>query len=341
MILVGNEESNTIDELDARIIRCLQLAPRTGFARVAAVLGVSEPTVARRYRRLTKDGSLRVKGVIDPRALGESSWQVRVRCRPQGTNALAQSLAARADVGWVAITAGGSEVFCAVRALSAAQRDDLLVHRLPRSTPVLGIEAAVMLHQYTSYVGHTIRAFQDVLSDSEIAALDAAPAPRKPTSRVRLEPHDEAILAVLARDGRASYAELASAAAISEGRAARALAALLAHGVVSVDVDIAPEVLGRTTRTAYWLRVTPALIDAAGAAFAAMPEVTFAAAISGPHNLYLSVVGRDLTAVYAFLHHRVGSVDGVRSVEVSPIMRQVKQAGSLMAGDRFVVSDHL
>jgi hypothetical protein len=71
------------------------------------------------------------------------------------------------------------------------------------------------------------------------------------------------------------------------------------------------------------------------AAFAAMPEVSFAAAISGPHNLYVGVMCRDLAAVY----DRIGSVDGIQAVEVAPIMRQVKQAGSLMTGGRFLVPD--
>jgi DNA-binding Lrp family transcriptional regulator len=134
------------DEL--RIIRALQLSPRSGFAHLGAVLGLSEQVVARRYRKLRRDGILRVFGAVDPTALGQYLWMVRVHCRPAGTEALGAALAGRPDVAWVALTAAGSEVLFSVRSLSAQQRDALLVRALPRATQVLDIEAAVVLHSF-------------------------------------------------------------------------------------------------------------------------------------------------------------------------------------------------
>ena len=52
-------ESAVLDHLDRQIVRALQIDPRAPFSRIAEVLGVSEQTVARRYRRLRGDGYLR------------------------------------------------------------------------------------------------------------------------------------------------------------------------------------------------------------------------------------------------------------------------------------------
>lgn len=65
-----------------------------------------------------------------------------------------------------------------------------------------------------------------------------------------------------------------------------------------------------------------------------MPEVGFVAAMSGRNNLYAVVQCRDLDELFEFASDRVGTLPGVDSSEVDPIHRQIKQAATLMAGDR-------
>src|ERR1700733_8117392 len=111
-------ETSVTDDLDLKIIRALQVDPRAGFSAIGEVLGVSEQTIARRFRRLRADGLLRVIALVSPRHLGQTEWIVRVTCRPGGTGALADALARRDDVSWVTLSAGGSEIDCSVRSLS-------------------------------------------------------------------------------------------------------------------------------------------------------------------------------------------------------------------------------
>src|ERR1700761_6731105 len=67
-------DSLALEPDDVRIIRALQVDPRVGFATMASVLGLSEPTIARRYRRMSRAGAIRVVGVVNPGALGQSLW---------------------------------------------------------------------------------------------------------------------------------------------------------------------------------------------------------------------------------------------------------------------------
>ena len=67
-------ESIVIDVLDRRIIQSLYVDPRAPFSRLAEVLGSSEQTIARRYRRLFDDRILRVVGQLDSQRLGQSDW---------------------------------------------------------------------------------------------------------------------------------------------------------------------------------------------------------------------------------------------------------------------------
>src|SRR5271169_1740601 len=101
-----------MEPIDRQIVQCLQYDGRAPFRRIADALGVSEQTIARRYRGLLADGALRVQVQPDERAAGRQRWFVRVQCRPDAADALADSMAGRDDVSWVSITSGGAEIIC-------------------------------------------------------------------------------------------------------------------------------------------------------------------------------------------------------------------------------------
>jgi DNA-binding Lrp family transcriptional regulator len=306
---------------------------------LAEVLGTSEQTVARRYRRMRRDGIVRVLGVRRPEGRGETAWVVRARCRPSGAPGLARALAQREDVSWVSIAAGAVEVVCSVRSPSARIREDLLVERLPRSSPVLGIEVAMVMQGYVPERSEPT--WLRALDSAQRAALTKlSEPPRDPpddqdTSRLRgPDAQDRALLARLAEDGRATYAELAAASDMTAGAARRRLRALLAAGVVYIDVDVSPGVLGRSVAAHLWATVRPGDLDAAGRRVAELPGVDYAAAITGEHNLLVSVTARDHRELYRLVTEGVGPLPGIGSLEVSPWSTVVKRAGTLVADGR-------
>ncbi|WP_327140486.1 Lrp/AsnC family transcriptional regulator [Nocardia sp. NBC_01327] len=321
---------------DLRLVRALQLAPRASFARLAEVVGVHERTAARRYRRLRRAGIVRIFGMVNPMAVGYQFWQVRVRCRPDASESLATALAARDDIAWVAVTAAGSEVSFSVRSLSAERRDLLLTRLLPRSAQVLDIEAAVVLHIFRGLSSRGWSSFGGALTAEEITLLTAEEVAEGEAAPIPLEPCDSAFFGVLAADGRATTAQLAEAAGISEGRAARRLAVLRQSRTLIIDLDLAHEVFGITVGAQIYFAVTPARLHEVGEALARLPEVGFAAALSGRHNLMASVACRDLSHLYAFMTADAGTLDAIVSMEVVPLARMVKQSGGLIADGRLV-----
>ncbi|MEU8513858.1 Lrp/AsnC family transcriptional regulator [Kitasatospora sp. NPDC048722] len=324
-----------------RIIRALQIAPRASFASIAAALGLTEATVNRRYRRLRADGVIRVAGVVNPGALGQSRWLVRLRCRPGSGPAIADALAGRDDVNWVALGSVGCEVTCATQSRTREQHDDLLGRRLPRTAAVLDINAFAMLRQFLGGRGHYWTALQGTLTPAEEAALGSGEPPFAEAPVVAREPllltlEDEKLLAALAADGRASLVDLATAAGLTPGRASRRLDTLLRHRAVHVDVEIAAPALGYHARANLWLRVHPSAVKAVGRALAQEPEIAFAAAVSGPWNVHAVAHCRDLDELFEFTSDRIGSLAGLQGMEVSPVLKLVKQAGTRLVGDRLV-----
>lgn len=319
---------------DLRLVRALQLAPRASFARIAEVIGMHERTASRRYRRLRREGILRIFGAVNPMAVGHQYWQVRVRCRPDASESLAAALAARDDIAWVGVTAAGSEVSFSVRSLSMEQRDLLLTRSLPRSAHVLDIDASVVLHVFLGLSSRGWSELEGLLTTEEVARLIENEAPEPDAIPVPLEPYDSAFFDALAADGRATTARLAAAAGISEGRAARRLATLIRTRTLVIDVDLAHEAFGFAVGAQIHFTVSPARLPEVGEALARLPEVGFVAAMSGRDNLMASVACRDLSHLYEFTTGRVGTLEGIVSMEVVPFARVVKQGGGTVVDGR-------
>jgi DNA-binding Lrp family transcriptional regulator len=329
-------ESAELDTLDLKIIQGLQVGPRLPFARIAEVIGVSEQTVARRYRRLRGDGIMRVVAMVNPRPLGQSDWFVRVGCRPGSATRLAEALARRDDVSWVTISAGGSELVCSVRSLTSRQRDDLL-QRLPAAGHVLTLTAHEIMHRFAGGIAQDWTGYGGPLAADQIAALTPPPAP-EPDGPVALTAGDGPLLAALGRDGRASYAALAGETGWTQGVAARRLELLRAAGVLYFDIDLATQLMGFASSAYLWLTAEPARLAEVGELLAGHAEVPFVSAITGASNLIAAVICRDTEALYRYVTTRIGAAPGVRQLEISPILRRVKQAGTWMDGPRLAVA---
>jgi DNA-binding Lrp family transcriptional regulator len=334
-------DSAVLEGLDRSLVRALQVHPRASYAQLGEVLGISEQTAARRYGRLRREGLVRVVGAVNPRALGQTGWMVRLRCRPDGTAKVAEALAQREDVSWVTINSGGAEVQFSLRSRSQEESEDLLVRRLPKTAPVIDVAASALMRVYPAGDWTGVR---EALSDEQVRLLACAAPPSaggllaavQPASAqaAALEPGDHTLLDLLAHDGRASYATLARASGLTVGRVMRRLDALQSGGVLYYDVDIAIAAIGPVVSASLWLQVPPDRLEPVGLALAQHDAVMFAAAISGDDNLVAVVMTDSLDALHGYLTSRLAGVEGISRYKLSPVMRRVKQAGAVTVGDR-------
>src|ERR1019366_8875106 len=138
-------ESISLDLLDRRIIHALYLDPRAPFSRLAEVLGSSEPTISRRYRRLFDDRILRVVGQLDSQRFGQYDWAVRIRCAPGSAPTVAAKLAQRPDTSWVQLTSGGTEIFSMIHSRDGEQRTPVLLSQLSVGRQIVDYGAQLLL----------------------------------------------------------------------------------------------------------------------------------------------------------------------------------------------------
>lgn len=322
-------ESITVDDLDRQLAQCLGVDGRASFSAIAEVLGVSDQTVARRYRRLRSAGVLRVVGLKYPKSAGYTNWFLRLRCVPGSGEAIAAALAKRDDTAWVQLLSGDTEVLCSLR--GDADGTESLLTRIPRSGRIVAVTTYSQLHMFTG--GPDALGFMDVLPASRVASLRVAAthARQQPAAPEETAGElDAALLAALALDGRTPYADLATATGWSETTVRRRLDHLRDLGHLYFDLEVDIPTFGFRSSAWLWLSVPPSHLADAGTALAKFPEVAYVTATTGPANLAACVICRDEESLYEFLTAKVGALPGVERVETAPIIRTVKQASPVM-----------
>ncbi len=312
------------DELDRKLVHALQIDGRAAFSTIAEVLDVSDRTIARRYARLRAIGAVRVIGSVDPTTLGAAQWFLRIRCAPTTSIPLAETLARRPDTSWVGITAGGTEVTCAVR--TETDSETLLLTKIPGTSQVKSVIAYSVLHPF--YGGpDSLVAKLGSLDTEAIERLRPPPMPLR-LGPVRLNDGDRRLLATLAADGRTQVEQLAAATGWSPTTVRRRTVELRERGVLYLDIDYDERLLGAGNRTLLWLSVLPSHLEQVGATLAEHPEIAFAAATTGPTNLCASAVCANQRELYRYLTTRVAALPSITHVETATMIRTVKRAAN-------------
>ncbi|GAA3141438.1 Lrp/AsnC family transcriptional regulator [Nonomuraea roseoviolacea] len=316
-----------MDDVDRALVHALHIDGRAPFSRVAEVLDVSPQTVTRRYRRLRREAGLRVVGLADHGRSGHTQWVVRLSTTPAAARPLAHSLARRADTSWVKLTSGGTEIFAMVHAPDATSPP--LLHDVPRRSGITAVSAHCVLHTYLGGPAAWHGRLQTLdPGQRELLRPALPPAVAGPP---RLTEGDHALIDALRHDGRAPHADLAAVTGWSQATVARRLADLRARGALFFDVEIDASAYGVTTQALLWMAVAPGDLDRVATALAGHHELATVIATTGSTNLLACALCSGPADLHRYLVHRLGALDGVRTLETAPVHATLKAAGHLPA----------
>src|SRR5277367_6732538 len=325
---------NVTDVADRQLLHALGVNGRASFRLIASVIGVSEQTAARRYRRLREAGLVRVLMLPAPNP-ADRGQLVRLEVQPQSVRGVADALARRPDVSWLRLMNAGAEIMFGVRARTPADRDALLLDQLPRTGRVLRTTVYSVLHHFRTPEEADWAGFPDALDSQQRRQL-WVDLPERPS--MRTDNGDHAIVEELAVDGRATYARLAQVSGMSESAAARRLELLVSSGALYSDVDIPPELLGYPAGATLYLEVTPSRVPEVGTLLAAHRQTAFVAAVGGSANIIAAIRCRDVAEIYEYVTATLGRVNGIEHVEVSTVARTIKHARSITDEHRLTAS---
>jgi DNA-binding Lrp family transcriptional regulator len=319
-------EGVRLTELDRRLVAALQLNGRASWTQVARAIGAPESTVARRGQQLIESGLVGVTGVLDHLRCGLGiSLQVRMRCRPGTANGVAQALAELPETRFVTVVTGSADLAAEVVVADHHDVTRVLVDDLPRPDDVVETESMVVVRKFSA-----VEEWDTGLLTSDAVAqlrpVHARTGHREWSEPERLTEQEFAIARLLAADGRASYAQLASGAGVSESTAARRVDSLVRRGCLRFRTLFETRLIGLDVEFMQWLAVEPGELENVGAQLVKHPSTQYVSATTGRFNLCLHGVLPGYGDLYRYLTDVVGALPGVRTADMTLQARTLKRA---------------
>lgn len=283
-----------VDDADRAILEAVLADPGIGTGQLAELVGLSAANVSRRLARLGRCGVLRVIGRTAP-GFGQRTPRLdRVHGAPEALDALAARARSSAGVTWVRASRDRTQLMVG----STGTSGELVpVVAGACSDPALRVECHELLHVWTT----------------RPAAL-AAPRP--------LDALDQALLEVLADNGRMTSASLGARLGVDATTAARRRHRLTEEGVLYLEAVVHPAALGQEGDCMVWLEVAPGHVRRLGARLRAQPVTRFVAATSGDTQLVVTI-GVPCGGTVLDLVDGVLADESVRGLDVVPLHQGV------------------
>ncbi|WP_197508788.1 Lrp/AsnC family transcriptional regulator [Mycobacterium sp. 1081908.1] len=319
---------NGPDELDLALLDALHTNPRATFDDLGRVLGISGPTVARRWRKLATAGLAWVSSAFGP-AMSLVGGLLLAECEPGAAPSVAKQLASVPQVFSVHITTGRYNVYALVLAADDMRLAHLLVDALPRTVGIRAVETASVVHLFSGV-------------DWRLGAISAAQTkevakPAGPSVPRQFDDFDRQIYLALQSDGRMSYRDLAANVGTTELVARRRTQLLVRSQTLTFRTDFARAAAGWPISVVLLLRVDADVAVAdVGRELAAWPEIRVCAAVlGGDAQLFVTVQVHHLSAMEGIFSRLREACPGLVVLTSRVVQRPVKSYGRLLTTDGF------
>lgn len=134
-----------VDEIDAELIRHLQVDGRRPYTQLAKEVGLSEAAVRQRVQRLLEQGVMQIVAVTDPLQLGLLR-QAMVLIKVEGdVREVAAELEKFDEVDYLVLTAGAVDILAEVFVPDDQALLSLLNDRIRKVPGVVGTESVIYL----------------------------------------------------------------------------------------------------------------------------------------------------------------------------------------------------
>ncbi|MFI0990568.1 Lrp/AsnC family transcriptional regulator [Streptomyces exfoliatus] len=320
------QDSTQLDDLDRGLIEALQISPRASWTAVGAALRVDPVTARRRWDRLEREG---LSWVTAYPVTDEDSAValVTIGAEPARLDAVAAAIAEDPHVFTLERTTGGHSLSAIIMAWTL---DELTGHCLARIEGTPGVRF-VETHLATRFFTEGSRWRMRQLTSAQVSMLHEAD-PHPPTSRTgaRRERTDEAVIAALAWNGRASGTELATVLGTTAQTARRRLDRVIASGEVIFRCDVAQSQTGWPVCATYQAAVRPGRILATAQALSTLPEIRMCVATTGAHNLHISVWLKSVTDSHRLETLLADRLPDLVLADRTVVLRQYKTGGRLV-----------
>lgn len=136
---------------------------------------------------------------------------------------------------------------------------------------------------------------------------------------------DSALLNILVKDGRASFADIARQLGVSRAHARARVQALVGSGVIELfGAVINPEKLGKVISTFLDIKVSPAALESISQELADCHEVVSLYIMSDLQSLHVHALTDSMETFDAFVRQHIFNRPEILSVDCKTLMTRVK-----------------
>jgi DNA-binding Lrp family transcriptional regulator len=317
-------------EEEKRLVGALQIAPRAPWATIGEALGVSGITAARRWDRISAEGTAWITaapGMV--RRAEQCVAYVEVDCAPAKRMAVAAELAKHELVLTVEITTGSADILLTIAAADLATLSHYLLDHLSYTKGVLRTRARVATRLYAEASSWRLVEFSDdqlrILERSRYDETEAGT-----DEVVDMTADMRRIAGLLTVNGRASFAELAAATGISSTSVRRHVGKLLRSGILNPRTDVAAELSGSPVQVYLWADVSVEGLPEAAHAIMQLRQVRLCATVSSAPSVVLCAWLHTVEEVHRLELAIAKRLPHVRIVDRLVVLRTVKRVGRLV-----------
>jgi DNA-binding Lrp family transcriptional regulator len=300
-----------LDDLDRRIIACLQANGRASWTATAGRCRTSVATAARRGQRVLAAGIVRVTVVPTTIHIGRSStFFLRIACRSGTQAAVALQLMSHPTIRFMALVSGRYDIIAEVCASDDESLFRQLVSEFQRIDGIDWCETELVLHEHKVALDWS---WQLLAGESDATTV------REPHScdARHLDEYDRQILDLMRRDGRIGFSAVAADVGLDETTVRRRFETMTARGCARIVTVVPAAALGFTSELILDVSVEPAKLHAVSARLTQFPGVRFVADMLSGSSLLCELIQPDNDALHAFLTDTLAAIDGVRGWEAS------------------------
>ncbi len=314
-----------ITELDLEIINALQINPRADSAQVAEALGLSGPTVARRWKTLCDAGLAWVTPAPGANFL-KTAWSafLLLTTVPSEQEAVVRRLCAEPAFATVSIVSGPHDVLVDCFVSSHADLMSAVTDAVAGLPGVTGRDVVFVTELYRNASDWR----SDTLEPAKVRRM-AKGAARSPAPAVP-DALDARLLAELANDGRASWVRLGTACGISAQTARRRVERIFGSGCMSLRCDTSLAVQQGLREVNLSLNVPAVHVEAVGRYFGNLPSCRVSAQVLGVANLLVTLWVRDYLEVQGHELELAVRAPGSTVISRGAVLRTCKRLGHVL-----------
>jgi DNA-binding Lrp family transcriptional regulator len=324
-----------LTEEDLALINALEIAPRVSWADAGEILGVHATTLAARWERVRRSGAAWVTAHLmgDPKQMCLAF--VDVDCEMHRREEVTEALAAVPEIVTIEEAASNRDLMLTVLTRSLDEFTTAVASRLKDIDGLLKYQTSLCTRLHSG--GYAWRL--NVLDRAQVAALQAKAGPEAagsapPESVVEPLPESHlALLPFLARDGRATAADIARALGRHPATVQRQLNRVLASRVLSFRCEVAQKFSGYPVTCQWFANVPAGRHEAAAVELRGLRNVRLSASTTGRTNFVIIMWLQSLADVMNAELALQQRIPGIELVESVVMLSTVKRVGWMLNQD--------